>query len=127
MAAEVSPASVPANDDVLTVCAVSLLAASLANILKGWAMLQQLCSPTQNRVCCLPSRGPATSTRDLLPRGERWRTWRLPWFFGLHCAARRADRFGYAFFCSQVLRLTSLLAPGISSFPVSPISATGPP
>src|SRR6267143_389668 len=33
MAAKVSPASVPANDDVLTVCAISLLAEILANVL----------------------------------------------------------------------------------------------
>src|SRR5260370_33608587 len=33
MAAKVSPASVQANDDVLTVCAISLLAEILANVL----------------------------------------------------------------------------------------------
>ena len=33
MATKVSPATVPANDDVLTVCAISLLAEILANVL----------------------------------------------------------------------------------------------
>jgi len=33
MAAEVSPASVQANDDVLTVCAISLLAEIIGNVL----------------------------------------------------------------------------------------------
>jgi hypothetical protein len=64
-------------------------------------MRRRPCSPAQNLACYRRSRGPATWTRDLWRQQERSRTWRLPCFFGLGCAARHPHRFDCAFFAHK--------------------------
>jgi hypothetical protein len=118
MATKSSSTSVQANDDTLTVCAISILAGILTNVLReglGHAATA-LVTGAKSGVLTRLSRGPATSTRGLLPRRGPWRTSWPPLFSGLHCAEREADRFDCVFFCLRALLSTSLLALDISSF-----------
>src|ERR1700722_17504319 len=112
MAAEFNPASLQANDDVLTVCAISLLAASLGNVLHeglGHATTALL-TGTKSGVLSTVAWSSDFDSR-LVAAGGTLVNRRPPWFYGLQCSRRRTYRFTCVSFCSQVLRLTSWLAP----------------
>ena len=94
MATKVSQASVQANDDVLTVCAISFLAEILGNVLhEGFGhAATALLAGAKSGVLTTVAWSSDFDSRLVAAGGGRWRTWGPPWSFALRCAARQADR-----------------------------------
>jgi len=90
----------PTNDDALTVCAISLLSAMLANVVHeglGHGAVA-LMTGAQSGVLTTVAWSSAFDSR-LVAAGGHWRIWQRESFLGSHCAARNGPRSTFAFFC----------------------------
>src|SRR3984957_7820175 len=102
MAAQVSPASAQPNDDLLTVCAISLLAEILANVLHeglGHAATALLTGARSGVLSTVAWSSDFNSR--LVAAGGTLANLAAGLLFGLLFAARRAHRFACAFFFLQ--------------------------
>jgi hypothetical protein len=101
MAATISAASEQPNDDALTVCAISLLAGMLENVLHeglGHAATALL-TGARSGVLSTVAWSSDVDTR-LIAAGGTLANLAAGAFFGLRCAARRPHRLDSAFFFS---------------------------
>jgi hypothetical protein len=94
-----TPGSVlPTNDDALTVTAISLLSAMLADVIHeglGHAALA-LITGTQSGV--LTTVAWSSPIDSKLVAAERWPIWRQELDSGSHCVARNEPQFSFVFF-----------------------------